>query len=76
VLIRGSRAPVVGRVSMDLTMVDVTDVPGIEVGDEAALLGQQGEERITAEEMARVRQTIPYEVLCGVGARVKRVEVE
>jgi alanine racemase len=76
VLVRGQRAPVVGRVSMDLTMVDVSAIPGAEVGDEAALLGHQGEERITAEEMARVRQTIPYEVLCGVGARVKRVAVQ
>lgn len=76
VLVRGRRAPVVGRVSMDLTMIDVTDVPGAETGDEVALLGEQSGERITAEEMARVRQTVAYEVLCGVGARVKRVAVE
>jgi alanine racemase len=76
VLVRGHRAPVVGRVSMDLTMIDVTDIPGVEVGDEVALLGQQDSESITAEEMGRVRATIPYEVLCGVGARVKRVAVE
>jgi alanine racemase len=76
VLLRGHCAPVVGRVSMDLTMVDITNIPGVEAGDEVALLGQQGEEKITAEEMARVRQTIPYEVLCGVGARVRRVAVE
>jgi alanine racemase len=61
---------------MDLTMVDVTNIEGVEVGDEVALLGRQGEEQISAEEMGRVRATIPYEVLCGVGARVRRVGVE
>jgi alanine racemase len=76
VLVRGQRAPVVGRVSMDLTMVDVTNIEGVEIGDEVALLGRQGEEHISAEEMGRVRETFPYEVLCGVGARVKRVGVE
>ena len=76
VLVRGLRVPVVGRVSMDLTMVDVTDVAGVEVGDEVALLGSQGEQRIDAEEMGRVRSTVAYEVVCGVGARVRRVGVE
>jgi alanine racemase len=73
VLIRGRRANVVGRVCMDMSMVDVTDVPGARVGDEVVLLGQQGEERIPAEELADLAQTIHYEVICGVGARVPRV---
>jgi len=76
VLIRAQRAPVIGRVSMDLTMVDVTDIPDVEIGDEVVLIGVQGESRISAEEMARVRGTISYEVLCGVGARVRRVAVD
>jgi alanine racemase len=76
VLIRGRRAPVLGRVSMDLTVVDVTEIAGVEVGDEVALLGMQQDERVSAEELAHHRGTIAYEVLCGVGARVRRVSVE
>jgi alanine racemase len=75
VLVRGRRAPVVGRVCMDLCMVDVTDVPGAEVGDEVVLVGRQGGEQISASELAAHAGTIPYEVLCGVGARVPRVNV-
>jgi alanine racemase len=75
VLIRGRRAPVVGRVCMDMTMVDVTEVPGAAIGDEAVLLGRQGSERIGAEELADLEGTIPYEVLCAVGARVPRETV-
>jgi alanine racemase len=73
VLVRGRRAPVVGRVSMDLLTVDVTDVDGASVGDEVVLLGQQGSERIAVEELAAKLDTIPYEVFCAVGARVPRV---
>lgn len=73
VLIRGRRAPVVGRVCMDMSMVDVTDVPGVAVGDEVTLLGSQGGERVSAEELADLAQTLHYEVICGVGARVPRV---
>jgi alanine racemase len=76
VLLRGRRAPIVGRVSMDLTTIDITDIPSVEVGDEVALLGAQENESITADEMGRLRQTVSYEVLCGVGARVRRVAVE
>jgi alanine racemase len=72
VLVRGRRAPIAGRVCMDLCMVDVTDVPGVAVGDEVVLLGEQGSERITAEELAGLAQTIHYEVICAVGARVPR----
>jgi len=76
VLIRGRRAPVVGRVSMDYTVVDVTDIAGVEVGDVATLLGRDGGEVITAEELAQRRGTIPYEVTCAIGPRVHRVYVE
>jgi len=72
VLVRGRRAPVAGTVCMDLTMVDVTDVPGASVGDEVVLLGEQGSERIDADELARRAGTISYEVLCGIGTRVPR----
>ena len=57
---------------MDLTMVDVTDVPGASVGDEVVLLGEQGGERIDADELARAAGTISYDVLCGIGKRVPR----
>lgn len=72
VLIRGSRAPVVGRVCMDLTMADVTDIPGAEEGDEAVLLGGQGAERIEAGELAGHASTISYEILTGLGSRARR----
>ncbi|MFB3818764.1 MAG: alanine racemase [Candidatus Methylomirabilales bacterium] len=72
VLVRGRRAPVVGRVCMDLTLVDVTDVPGAAVGDEVVLIGRQGGEAITADEVAALQGTISYEVLCGLGPRVPR----
>jgi len=73
VLIRGKRAPIVGRVCMDLIMVDVTGIPGVSKGDEAILIGGQGEERITADEIAKKIGSIPYEVLCLIGKRVPRV---
>ena len=72
-LVRGRRVPLVGRVSMDLITLDVTDVPEAAVGDEVVLLGRQGEEEITAEELASKLDTISYEVFCSVGARVPRV---
>jgi alanine racemase len=76
VLIRGQRAPIAGRISMDLTIVDVTDIAGIELGDEAVLIGQQGAERITAYDHAVIAGTIPYEILCNIHARVPREMVE
>jgi alanine racemase len=75
VLVRGQRAPVVGRVCMDLCMVDVTDVPDASLEDEVVLLGRQGAEDIGATELAGWAETISYEVLCAVGARVPRVAV-
>jgi alanine racemase len=75
VLIRGRRAPIVGAVSMDMLTVDVTEVQGVVPGDEVVFLGQSGPEplqTIDAREMAAWIQTIPYEVLCRLGARVER----
>jgi alanine racemase len=72
VLVRGQRVPVLGVVCMDLTIIDVTGVEGAGVGDEVVLLGKQGEERITAEEVAARGKTISYEVFCNLTARVPR----
>ncbi|MCC6966432.1 MAG: alanine racemase [Nitrospira sp.] len=72
ILVGGRRVPVIGRVCMDMTMIDVTDVPGVQVGEEAILIGQQGSERITAADLATWQQTIPYEILCAIGSRVPR----
>jgi alanine racemase len=73
VLLHGRRAPVVGVVTMDLCVADVTDVPAVAVGDTAVLLGEQGEERITVEDLASIAGTISYEIFCGISARVPRV---
>jgi len=75
VIVRGKYAPVVGRVSMDLTLIDVTDVPGVEIDDQVTLLGwnrDSPELKITAEDLARIVGTLSYEVTCGIGERVSR----
>ncbi len=76
VLIHGKRAPVVGRVCMDFIMVDVTDIPDVSIGDEVILMGRQGGEEITANEIAEKINTISYEVLCLIGKRVPRIYKE
>ncbi|MBI4567030.1 MAG: alanine racemase [Planctomycetes bacterium] len=73
VLLRGRRAPVMGRVCMDYTMVDVGHVPGAAVGDVVTLIGRDGQEEITAAELAGILGTVPYEVFCGLGRRVARL---
>ena len=73
VIVGGHFAPVVGRVSMDLTLVDVTDVPGLSIDDDVTLLGRSGELRISAEDIAQVAGTISYEVTCGISHRVPRI---
>jgi len=75
VLIRGYRAPIVGRVCMDQTMVDVSGIPDVHPGDEAILIGSQGDETIDAEQVAACAGTISYEVLLAVTQRVPRVYV-
>ena len=72
VLVRGHRAPVVGRISMDYLMVDVGRVPGASVGDEVVLVGASGDERVTVRELADRAGTIPYEILTRLGKRVVR----
>ncbi|HKQ56551.1 MAG TPA: alanine racemase [Candidatus Eisenbacteria bacterium] len=74
-LVRGRRVPILGRVTMDLTMVDVTDVPGATVGDEVVLFGDQGDASLPLEEVARGSETLPYEVMCTIGKRVTRIYV-
>ncbi len=73
VLVRGQRAPIVGRVCMDQTMINVTHIPNVRVGDEVVLIGRQGDDEITAEEVAEWLGTINYEVISEILARVPRV---
>jgi alanine racemase len=75
VLIHGRRAPVVGTVCMDWTLVDVTDLPDTRVGDQVTLLGQDGDAIITAEEWADKIGSITYEVFCQISKRVPRLFV-
>lgn len=70
VLIKGKRCPLLGRVTMDQIMVDVSAIKGIKVGDEAILVGKQGKEEITATEVAQKADTIPWHLFCGITARV------
>ena len=72
VLVRGRRAPLIGTVSMDAITLDVTDVPGVQPGDIATLIGAEGDQRITAEEVGAWSGTISYEVLTSIGPRVER----
>ena len=73
VIVRGKFAPVVGRVSMDLTLIDVTGVAGVSLDDQVTLLGREGEQSITAEEIAATAGTISYEITCGIRSRVPRI---
>ncbi|MGH9492979.1 MAG: alanine racemase [Terriglobales bacterium] len=76
VIVRGDYAAIVGNVSMDLTLIDVTGIPGVEAGDEVILLGASGTRRVTAWDHASLAMTLPYEVLCGISKRVPRKYVE
>ena len=73
VLVGEHRAPIVGNICMDMTFVDITDFPMMKPGDEVVLLGTQGDNTISAHDLAEWQGTIPYEVLCGIGPRVRRV---
>lgn len=72
VLIRGKRFKICGKICMDQIMVDVGDCP-LRIGDEVVLVGSQGKNKITAEELAKLSGTIPYEIACGLGSRIPRV---
>ena len=73
VLVRGQRAPIVGRVSMDYTTIDVTEIPQVSVEDVVPFIGADGENRIGVEEIAGLAETIAYEITCAVGRRVQRI---
>jgi alanine racemase len=73
VLVRGRRCPILGRVTMDQTIVDVTDVPGVAAGDEVVLVGRQQDAQIDISEFSRLAETIPWETLCSVTKRVPRL---
>jgi alanine racemase len=75
-LLHGRRAPFLGRISMDLTIVDATHIPECGIGDEVVLIGRSGDERITAVDHARWSGTIPYEILCNLSERVVRRHME
>ena len=72
-LLRGVRTPIIGRISMDVTVVEITGVPDIELGDTATLIGGDGDERITLDEVAELAGTISYEVLTGLTTRIPRI---
>lgn len=76
VIIRGRRAPIRGRICMDQFVVDVSHIPGVHPDDEVVLIGRQGEEEITAEELAALAETISYEIFCGISPRVPRVYIK
>jgi alanine racemase len=74
-LVRGARAPLAGRISMDQAVIDVSEIPGVEAGDEVVILGTQDGETITAFDHAKTAGTIPWEVFTRIGPRVRRVAV-
>lgn len=74
-LVRGQRAPLVGRVSMDQSVIDVTEIPDVTAGDEVVILGCQGTESLAAYDHAQAAGTIPWEIFTRIGARVPRIEV-
>ena len=72
VLVKGRRVPQVGTICMDMILIDVSEVPDVQIGDEVVIFGKQGEEVIQVEELAQKADTIPYEILCNIGKRVPR----
>ncbi|MCK4768044.1 MAG: alanine racemase, partial [Desulfobacula sp.] len=72
-LVKGHRAPVVGRICMDQTMIDVGDIPDVSPGDEVVLIGSQGDETLGADELAERINTINYEIVSALTPRVKRI---
>jgi alanine racemase len=75
-IIRGVFATVIGRISMDLTLIDVTNVPDVKLNDEVILMGESAGQSVSAEYLAKTAGTLSYEVTCGIGSRVPRVFVE
>ena len=75
VLIRGQKAPILGRICMDQMMVDVTHIPGVSLNDRVVLVGKYDDEEITMEEIAAVADSFNYEFVCGISRRVPRIYV-
>jgi alanine racemase len=75
VLVGGKRCPIVGRITMDMTMIDVTDVKGVSLGDEVVIIGTQGSEQIKVDDLAKLQDTINYEITCNISSRVPRIMV-
>jgi alanine racemase len=75
VLVRGQRCPIIGRVTMDLMMIDVSNIDNVQVGDEVVLMGRDGSEEISCVELAEKAGTITWEIITRIGARVRRVFV-
>jgi alanine racemase len=75
VLVDGKEAPVLGKICMDQIVIDVTAINDLNIGDEVILIGESGSKKITAEDLARLVGTIPYELLCWIGDRVKRIYI-
>ena len=75
VIVRNSYAPIVGAISMDLTLIDVTHLPSAEVGDDVLLIGSSGSLKVDAVEIAEHCGTVPYEILCGISKRVPRIHL-
>ena len=76
VIVRDDYAAMVGNISMDITLIDVTGIPGVEVGDEVILIGSKGKRAITAWDHASLAMTIPYEILTGLSKRLPRRYIE
>lgn len=76
ILVHGKRCKITGRVCMDQLMIDVTDVPEAKAGDIVTLIGKEGDDRITADDLAQIYGTIGYEVVCGISKRVPRIYIE
>ena len=75
-LLHGKRVPVVGRICMDMCMVDVTEVPEAKVGDVVTVFGTDGEACLPLEQIAKMLDTIPYEILCGINKRTPRIYLD
>ncbi len=75
VLLKGKRAKILGRVSMDQIVVDISNIEDVKIGDDVVIIGKSGEDEITAEEIARLAGTINYEIVCGISKRVPRIYI-
>ncbi|MFH1226619.1 MAG: alanine racemase C-terminal domain-containing protein, partial [Planctomycetota bacterium] len=73
VLVKGQKAKIIGTVTMDYIMIDITNIPDVKAGDEVVLIGKQDSEQITTEELSRLINITPYVITCGLGKRVRRV---